>query len=58
MAATMYEVKFAQVVEKFWACSAASATPITVTSAVSFCRPMKSFRSGGTTRRTACGTTT
>ena len=25
------------------------------TSAVSFCRPMKSFSSGGITRRTACG---
>ena len=28
------------------------------TSAVSFCSPMKSFRSGGITRRTACGRTT
>ena len=28
------------------------------TSAVSFCRPMKSFSSGGITRRTACGSTT
>ena len=27
-------------------------------SAVSFCRPMKSFSSGGMTRRIACGTST
>ena len=32
--------------------------PSTLTSAVSFWSPMKSFRSGGITRRTACGTTT
>ena len=25
---------------------------------MSFCKPMKSFRSGGITRRTACGRTT
>src|SRR5262249_26082030 len=36
-------------------CLNASIAPSTPTSAVSFCRPMKSFRSGGTTRRTACG---
>ena len=33
----------------------ASITPSVPTSAVSFCRPMKSFRSGGITRRIACG---
>ena len=43
-------------VEARWA--AASVSPSTVTSAVSFCRPMKSFRSGGMTRRIACGRTT
>ena len=33
----------------------ASTTPMRPTSAVSFCRPMKSFSSGGITRRIACG---
>src|SRR5438093_55939 len=36
----------------------ASIAPRVPTSAVSFCSPMKSFRSGGITRRTACGSTT
>ena len=36
----------------------ASTTPRTLTSAVSFWSPMKSFSRGGTTRRTACGITT
>ena len=35
-----------------------STTPIDDTSTVSFWRPMKSLSSGGTTRRTACGSTT
>ena len=37
------------------ACRNASTTPMLATSAVSFCRPMKSFNSGGMTRRIACG---
>ena len=41
-----------------WACLNASTEPRIPTSAVSFCSPMKSFRSGGITRRTACGNTT
>ena len=40
------------------ACLNASTEPRIPTSAVSFCSPMKSFRSGGITRRTACGSTT
>ena len=32
--------------------------PATDSRAVSFCRLMKSFSSGGITRRTACGTST
>ena len=40
------------------ACLNASTTPSVPTSAVSFCSPMKSLRSGGITRRTACGSTT
>ena len=35
-----------------------SVMPMVDSSAVSFCRPMKSFSSGGMTRRTACGTRT
>ena len=57
-AATTYAVKLKYLFEKFCACSVISVTPITFTSAVSFCSPMKSFRSGGITRRTACGTMT
>ena len=38
-----------------FACCSASTGPSTETSAVSFCSPMKSFSSGGITRRTACG---
>ena len=41
-----------------WACRKISTTPMNDTSAVSFWRPMKSFSSGGMTRRTACGTMT
>ena len=36
----------------------ASVTPMTEMIAVSFCSPMKSFSSGGITRRMACGRTT
>ena len=36
----------------------ASMVPMTLTSAVSFCRPMKSLSSGGMIRRTAWGTMT
>ena len=36
-------------------CWNASIAPSVPTSAVSFCSPMKSLRSGGITRRTACG---
>jgi hypothetical protein len=43
------------VVEYVCACCTASVTPTTPMIAVSFCRPMKSFRSGGMTRRIACG---
>ncbi len=35
-----------------------SVTPTVDTSEVSFCRLTKSFSSGGSTRRTACGKTT
>src|SRR5213075_1349691 len=35
-----------------------STTPSVDTRTVSFCSPMKSLRSGGITRRTACGTIT
>src|SRR5437016_2891730 len=43
---------------KFCAWIVASVTPATEMIAVSFWRPTKSFRSGGITRRTACGRTT
>ena len=36
----------------------ASEMPAIESSAVSFCRPMKSFSNGGMTRRIACGTST
>src|SRR4051812_42875425 len=54
-AATRYDGKSPFCVENCCESDAASATPITETIAVSFCRPTKSFRSGGVTRRTACG---
>ena len=57
-AATVYAVKLKYVVEYCCACCVASPAPMITRIAVSFCRPMKSFRSGGITRRTACGTTT
>ena len=41
-----------------FAISNASAIPTVESSAVSFWRLMKSFSSGGITRRTACGTST
>ena len=43
---------------KICACLKVSTTPRMETSAVSFWRPMKSLRSGGITRRKACGITT
>ena len=57
-AATTYDAKSPFCVENCCASDAASVTPMTETIAVSFCRPTKSFSSGGITRRTACGTTT
>ena len=53
-----YGVKLNVAALSIWACRKASITPIDATSAVSFCRPMKSFSRGGITRRTACGSTT
>ena len=38
--------------------NSASKSDTDATSAVSFCSDTKSLRSGGTTRRVACGTTT
>ena len=40
---------------RIWVCRKISTTPMNETSTVSFWRPMKSFSSGGMTRRTACG---
>src|SRR5262249_31389609 len=55
VAATRYEVKLKVAFASICDCWNASTAPSVPTSAVSFCRPMKSFRSGGITRRTACG---
>ena len=54
-AATRYGVKLNVASASIWDWLKASIAPRIETSAVSFCRPMKSFRSGGITRRTACG---
>ena len=58
VAATRYGVPLNVADWSICACLNASTTPSVPTRAVSFCRPMKSFRSGGITRRTACGRTT
>ena len=57
-AAAIAEVKLNVAAWSICVCLNTSIAPSTPTSAVSFWRPMKSFRSGGITRRTACGTTT
>jgi len=54
----MLEVKLNVAAWSIWVCLNASTAPRMPTSAVSFWSPMKSLRSGGITRRTACGTTT
>ena len=57
MATTTYGVKLKWNEESTWATRNISTTP-TKDNAVSFCKAMKSLRSGGMTRRTACGMTT
>src|SRR5947209_18395883 len=57
-AATRYGVKLNVALTSISAWFSDSTAPSTDTRAVSFCRPMKSFKSGGTTRRTACGRVT
>ena len=57
-AVTMYGVKLNEPACRIWDWRKISTTPMNDTSTVSFWRPMKSFSSGGMTRRTACGRTT
>ena len=57
-ATAMYGVKLNAAACLICAVRKISTTPMDDTRTVSFCSPMKSFSSGGTTRRTACGTTT
>ena len=54
-AAARYAVKLNVAFASIWDCWNASTAPSVPTSAVSFCSPMKSLRSGGITRRTAWG---
>ena len=54
-AAARYAVKLNVALVSICDCWNASTAPSVPTSAVSFCRPMKSLSSGGITRRTACG---
>jgi hypothetical protein len=57
-AATRYGVKLKWKLLYTCACRSASTRPTDAIRAVSFCSDTKSLRSGGTTRRTACGSTT
>ena len=56
--ATTYGVKLKSRAVSIWAARMASITPSTAISPESFCRLTRSFISGGTTRRAACGSTT
>ena len=56
--ATRYGVKLKSPPASICAAEAPRPARAATTSAVSFCRPMKSLSSGGMTRRTACGRTT